>query len=108
MKFFALGVMAAVLAVATPASAQEIRMRAGDGGISVRTDDDRSDRRWRRDGSRERIVIRERSERPDRVIIRDRRPDRVVIRERGECRNVVIRRERADGTVIVRRERRCG
>lgn len=106
MKFAALGALAATLLLATPSFAQDVRIRAGEGGVSIRSDDGRDGRRHWRDGRRsERVIIRDR--RPDRVIIRDRRPDRVVIRDRG-CRNVTIRTERPNGTVVIRRERRCG
>ncbi len=93
MKYLSLGALAAALLFTTPSFAQDVRIRAGDGGISVRAGDDRPGYRRHRG--------------PDRVIIRERRAPRVVIRERG-CRNVVIRTERPNGTVVVRRERRCG
>jgi hypothetical protein len=100
MKIAVLGALGAALLLATPSFAQDVRIRAGEGGVSIRADDGRDgrrgDRRWRGDRG------------PDRVIIRDRRPGRVVIRERGNCRNVTIRSERPNGTVVIRRERRCG
>jgi hypothetical protein len=107
MKLAALGALAAALLLATPSFAQDVRIRAGEGGVSIRSDDGRDGRRnWRDDRRSDRVIIRDR--RPDRVIIRDRRPDRVVIRDRGNCRNVTIRSERPNGTVVIRRERRCG
>jgi hypothetical protein len=116
MKIAVLGALGAVLLLATPSFAQDVRFRAGEGGVSIRTDDGRDgrrdDRRWRDDrrgdwrGDRRGDWRGDRG--PDRVIIRDRRPDRVVIRDRGFCRNVTIRSERPNGTVIIRRERRCG
>jgi hypothetical protein len=92
MKYLSLGALAAALLFTTPSFAQDLRIRAGEGGISVRAGDDRPGYRRHRG--------------PDRVIIRERRAPRVVVRER--CRNVVIRTERPNGTVVVRRERRCG
>ena len=94
MKYLTLGALAAGLLLATPSFAQDVRIRAGESGISVRAGDDRPGLRRHRGG--------------DRVIIRDRRPDRVVIRDRGPCRVVTVRTERPNGTVVVRRERRCG
>jgi hypothetical protein len=109
MKIAVLGALGAALLLATPSFAQDVRFRAGEGGVSIRTDDGRDgrrdDRRWR-GGDRRGDWRGDRG--PDRVIIRDRRPDRVVIRERGNCRNVTIRSERPNGTVVIRRERRCG
>lgn len=92
MNYLSLGALAAALLFTTPSFAQDLRIRAGEGGISVRAGDDRPGYRRHRG--------------PDRVIIRERRAPRVVVRER--CRNVVIRTERPNGTVVVRRERRCG
>lgn len=92
MKYLSLGALAAALLFTTPSFAQDLRIRAGEGGISVRAGDDRPGYRRHRG--------------PDRVIIRERRAPRVVVRER--CRNVVIRTERPNGTVVIRRERRCG
>jgi hypothetical protein len=91
MKYLSLGALAAALLFTTPSFAQDLRIRAGEGGISVRAGDDRPGYRRHRG--------------PDRVIIRERRAPRVVVRER--CRNVVIRTERPNGTVVIRRERRC-
>ncbi len=91
MKYLSLGALAAALLFTTPSFAQDVRIRAGEGGISVRAGDDRPGYRRHRG--------------PDRVIIRERRAPRVVVRER--CRNVVIRTERPNGTVVIRRERRC-
>ncbi|WP_439573077.1 hypothetical protein [Phreatobacter sp.] len=91
MKYLSLGALAAALLFSAPSFAQDLRIRAGEGGISVRAGDDRPGYRRNR-GS-------------ERVIIRERRAPRVVVRER--CRNVVIRTERPNGTVVVRRERRC-
>lgn len=91
MKYLTLGALAAALLFTTPSFAQDLRIRAGEGGISVRAGDDRPGYRRHRG--------------PDRVIIRERRAPRVVVRER--CRNVVIRTERPNGTVVIRRERRC-
>ncbi len=93
MKALTLGALAAALLFSAPAFAQDVRIRAGEGGVSIRSDDGRPG--YRRDRG------------PDRVIIRERRAPRVVIRERERCRNVVIRTERPNGTVVVRRERRC-
>ena len=104
MKYLTLGALAAGLLLATPSFAQDVRIRAGESGISVRAGDDRPGLRRHRGGDR--VIIRDR--RPDRVVIRDRRPDRVVIRDRGPCRVVTVRTERPNGTVVVRRERRCG
>ncbi len=91
MKYLSLGALAAALLLTTPSFAQDLRIRAGEGGISVRAGDDRPGYRRHRG--------------PDRVIIRERRAPRVVVRER--CRNVVVRTERPNGTVVIRRERRC-
>ncbi len=91
MKILALGAFAAALLVAAPSFAQDLRIRAGENGVRIRTDDRGPG--WRRDRG------------PDRVIIRERRAPRVIVRER--CRNVVIRSERPNGTVVIRRERRC-
>lgn len=91
MKYLSLGALAAALLFTTPSFAQDLRIRAGEGGISVRAGDDRPGYRRHRG--------------PDRVIIRERRAPRVVVRER--CRNVVVRTERPNGTVVIRRERRC-
>jgi len=102
MKFLSLGALAAALLFTTPSFAQDVRIRAGEGGISVRAGDDRPG--YRRDRGGDRVVIRERRG-PDRVIIRERRAPRFVVRER--CRNVVIRSERPNGTIVIRRERRC-
>ncbi len=90
MKILALGAFAAALLVSAPSFAQDVRIRAGENGVRIRTDDGRGPG-WRRD-------------RPDRVIIRERRGPRVM---RERCRNVVIRSERPNGTVVIRRERRC-
>jgi hypothetical protein len=97
MKLAVLGALGAALIFAAPAFAQDVRIRAGESGVSIRAGDgqDRGRRGWRGDRG------------PDRVIIRDRRPDRVVIRDR-RCRNVTVRTERPNGTVVIRRERRCG
>ncbi len=91
MKALTLGALAAALLFSAPAFAQDVRIRAGEGGVSIRSDDGGPGYRRHRG--------------PDRVIIRERRAPRVVVRER--CRNVVIRTERPNGTVVVRRERRC-
>jgi len=91
MKYLSLGALAAALLFTTPSFAQDLRIRAGEGGISVRAGGDRPGYRRHRG--------------PDRVIIRERRAPRVVVRER--CRNVVVRTERPNGTVVIRRERRC-
>jgi hypothetical protein len=93
MKYLSLGALAAALLFTTPSFAQDVRVRTGETGITVRTGDSRPGYRRHRG--------------PDRVIIRERRAPRVIIRERG-CRNVVIRTERPNGTVVVRRVRRCG
>lgn len=91
MKCLALSAFAAALLVSAPSFAQDLRIRAGEGGVRIRAEDSRAG--WRRDRG------------PDRVIIRERRGPRVIVRER--CRNVVIRTERPNGTVVIRRERRC-
>jgi len=109
MKTLALGAIAAVLLFATPSFAQDVRIRAGEGGVSVRTDEGRPG--WRGDRRPDRDRDSRRAWRGDggseRVIIRDRRPDRLVFRERG-CRTMTVRSERPNGTVTIRRERRCG
>lgn len=92
MKFLTLGALAVALLFSTPSFSQDVRIRAGEGGISVRTDDGRPG--YRRD------------RRPDRVIIRERRSDRFD-RRRERCRDVTVRTQRPNGTVVVRRERRC-
>ncbi|WP_296579846.1 hypothetical protein [Phreatobacter sp.] len=97
MKLIALGALAATLLFSAPTFAQDLRIRAGEGGISVRSGDDRRDdrRSYRRDRG------------PDRVIIRERRSERFN-RGRERCRDVTVRTQRPNGTIIIRRERRCG
>lgn len=100
MKFIALGALAAALLFSAPSFAQDLRIRAGEGGISVRSGDDRrDDRREDRRGYR-----RDRGE--DRVIIRERRSEGFG-RGRERCRDVTVRTQRPNGTIVIRRERRC-
>ncbi|MDP2803998.1 MAG: hypothetical protein Q8O26_19175 [Phreatobacter sp.] len=96
MKSIALGALAAVLFFSAPSFAQDLRIRAGEGGISVRSGDDRRDDR--------RGYRRDRGE--DRVIIRERRSEGFG-RGRERCRDVTVRTQRPNGTIVIRRERRC-
>ncbi|MFN6952638.1 MAG: hypothetical protein ACK4NE_08640 [Albidovulum sp.] len=92
MKYLSLGALAATLLFATPSFAQDLRIRAGEGGISVRAGEDRPGYR--------------RGRGPDREIIRERRSERYG-RSRERCRDITVRSERPNGTVVIRRERRC-
>jgi hypothetical protein len=96
MKTFVIGMAAAAaLLSAAPAFAQDFRVRAGDGGISVGVDSDRGYDRPRR-GDRD-------------VRIYDRGYDRPSTRiyARGDCRDVTVRRRLPDGSVVVRHRREC-
>ncbi|MDP3545137.1 MAG: hypothetical protein Q8S29_03065 [Phreatobacter sp.] len=92
MKYLSLGALAATLLFATPSFAQDLRIRAGEGGISVRAGEDRPGYR--------------RGRGPDRVIIREGRSERYG-RSSERCRDITVRSERPNGTVVIRRERRC-
>lgn len=94
MKKIALALLAAGLCVA-PALAQDVRIRAGEGGVTIRTDDDsRYERRRydRRYGEERRWRHRDRD---------------VYTTGSVGCRNVTVRSERPNGDVVVRKMRRC-
>ncbi len=103
MKYLSLGALAATLLFATPSFAQDLRIRAGEGGISVRAGEDRPG--YRRGRGPDREIVRERRG-PDRVVIREGRSERYG-RSRERCRDITVRSERPNGTVVIRRERRC-
>ena len=93
MKTFAFAALAAGLLCAAPSFAQDVRIRAGEGGVTIRTDSGRDrmrrhdrygdERRWRR------------------------HRDREFVTGSTRCRTVVERTERPNGTVVVRRMQRC-
>ncbi|MBN9061914.1 MAG: hypothetical protein BGP06_11940 [Rhizobiales bacterium 65-9] len=95
MKKIALALVAAGL-FAAPAFAQDMRIRAGENGVTIRADDGRSrayrDRFDRRYGEERRW----------------RRHDRDV-RSTGSigCRTVTVRDRLPNGDVVVRRTRHC-
>ncbi len=94
MKKLAFAALAAGILCAAPSFAQDVRIRAGEGGVTIRTDSDRDrmrrhdrygeERRWRRGRDRE-----------------------VYVTGSTRCRTVVERTERPNGTIVVRRMQRC-
>jgi hypothetical protein len=93
MKTFAFAALAAGLLCAAPAVAQDVRIRAGEGGVTVRTDSDRDHWRGRRYGDERRW--------------RRHRDRDVYVTGSTGCSTKVIRSERPNGTVVVRRIKRC-
>lgn len=94
MTKIALALAAAGVLCAAPAFAQDVRIRAGDSGVTIRTDDhSRMERRHERRFGEER---------------RWRHRDRdVYVTGSTGCRVTTVRSERPNGTVVVRKIRRC-
>ncbi|MBN8943469.1 MAG: hypothetical protein J0H01_28445 [Rhizobiales bacterium] len=87
---------AALCGATVAASAQDMRIRSGEGGVTIRTDRDHRHGGWdRRDGRRHV---------EERVIRRDRR---VTVMQGERCRVVSVRSVRPNGDVVIRRSRQC-
>ncbi len=91
---------AASLMAVAPAAAQDLRIGAGNGGVSVRVGEDRPREGVtviRRDNDRRHW--RERRDRDRRVMVIDRR-------DRADC-STTIRTRRPDGSVVIRKRSGC-